>query len=75
MHKDPIYFYFIVPTLLLLLQIMVVIVFGRLVKVLKYLFRVKDSDIKKYIIPARKDKQTELLKQGDKDGRNSRINS
>ena len=75
MHKDPIYFYFIVPTLLLVFQIMVVIVFGRLIKVLKCLFRVKDSDIKKYIIPARKDKQTELLKQGGKDGRHSRTNS
>ena len=67
MHKDPIYYYFIVPTLLLVLQIMVYIVFSRLMKVLKHLFRVKDSDIKKYVIPARKDKQIELLKQGDRD--------
>lgn len=67
MYKDPIYFYFIVPTLLLVFQIMVVIVFCKLKEVLKNLFIVNDSGI----IPNRNDmtsqkvcRQTELLKQG-----------
>lgn len=60
------YYYFIVPTLLLLLQITVYIVFSTICKILKDLFKVNDSSIKGYTIPDRKDKQSELLKQGDK---------
>jgi len=71
MYKDPIYFYFIVPTLLLLLQITVYIVFKTVHEVLTSLFKVQDCDIQKVrsqrlntIIPERDDKQLELLKQG-----------
>lgn len=69
MHKDPFYFYFIVPTLLLLLQITVYIVFSTVCKILKDLFKVTDSSIKGYTIPERKDNQVKLLKQGGNDAR------